>query len=81
VPGSFCPHYDAEDQRRPLFHQALLDGVLPAGYGVDDLASLHFHGTSLVAAIGSAPGARAIRVSAEHGQITETDLPMRVIGD
>src|SRR6202035_5013944 len=48
VDGSFCPHYDAEDSRRPVFHKALLDGTLPFGYGVDDLVSLHFHGQELV---------------------------------
>lgn len=79
VPGSFCPHYDAEDQRQPLFHQALLDGVLPAGYGVDNLASLHFHGTTLVGAVGSVPGARVIQVSADGGRITETELPVQLL--
>mgnify|MGYP003434669019 FL=1 len=34
VPGSFCPHYDAEDQRQPLFHAALLSGELGTGYAV-----------------------------------------------
>jgi hypothetical protein len=27
VPGSFCPHHDAEDDCKPLFHQAILDSV------------------------------------------------------
>jgi peptidase E len=31
IKGSYCPHYDAEDQRRPLFHAALLDGSLRMG--------------------------------------------------
>jgi len=32
IKGSYCPHYDAEDQRRPTFHAALLDGSLEMGY-------------------------------------------------
>src|SRR5580698_1941378 len=35
--GSFCAHYDADDERRPVYHAALMDGSLPAGYGVGDL--------------------------------------------
>ena len=29
VKGSFCPHYDSGEQRRPLFHAALREGVAP----------------------------------------------------
>jgi peptidase E len=79
VPGSLCPHYDAEDQRQPLFHKALLDDELPAGYGVDNLASVHFHGTEFVEAVASVPGAKAISVRAEGGRVTETELPVRVL--
>jgi peptidase E len=75
VPGSFCPHYDAEDQRRPLFPQAVLSGLLPDGYGVDNLVSLHFDGTSYVEAVSSVPGGRAVQVSASGGQIAEKELP------
>jgi hypothetical protein len=32
IKASYCPHYDAEDQRGPLFHAALLDGSLQMGY-------------------------------------------------
>jgi len=79
APGSLCPHYDAEDQRQPLFHKAVLSGELPDGYGVDNLASVHFHGAEYVEAVGSVPGARVVRVSASGGQITETELPVRVL--
>jgi len=79
VDGSFCPHYDAEDQRRPLFHQALLDGKLPIGYGVDNLVSVHFHGAELVGAVSSQPDGKAVQVEAVNGKIAETRLPVRVL--
>ncbi len=79
IPGSFCPHYDAEDQRQPLFQQAVLSGELPAGYGVDNLASVHFHGTEFAGVVSSVPSAGAVRVSAADGQVTETKLLARVL--
>lgn len=72
--GSFCPHYDADDQRQPLFHSAILDGSLPAGYAVDDLASVHFHGTNFVRAVSSDPKSAARHIEAVDGKIVETLL-------
>lgn len=77
--GSFCPHYDAEDQRRPLYHRALIDGTLPAGYAVGNLQSLHFDGDDLVTAISPVEEPLALRVEARDGQIVETPLPVRVL--
>jgi dipeptidase E len=79
LPGSFCPHYDAEDQRQPLFQEAVRSGTLPPGYGVDNLASVHFHGDELVDVVGSAPGAGAVFVSVTDGQVTETALPATLL--
>jgi dipeptidase E len=42
--GSACPHYDGEEQRRPLFQGLVGAGVLPPGWACDDHAALHFHG-------------------------------------
>jgi dipeptidase E len=77
--GSFCPHYDAEDQRQPLFHAALLSGELPVGYAVGNLQSLHFDGADLVTAISPVENALALRVEAEDGRIVETPLPVQVL--
>ncbi|MGY0233951.1 Type 1 glutamine amidotransferase-like domain-containing protein [Longispora urticae] len=79
IDGSFCPHYDAEDQRRPLFHDALLKGELPVGYGVGNLVSVHFHGDTLVEAFSARPDGEAVRVEAVDGRIVETRLPVRVL--
>lgn len=80
IEASFCPHYDAEDQRRPLFHRALLDGSLPVGYGVDNLVSIHFHGSRLEGAVSSQPDGKATRVEARAGRIVETRLPVTHLG-
>jgi dipeptidase E len=74
LPGSFCPHYDGEEQRRPVY-RALVDGGFPAGYAADDCAALHFEGTELREVVCSRAGARAYRVEAG----SETPLDARLL--
>ncbi|MFO7573177.1 MAG: peptidase E [Gaiellaceae bacterium] len=59
--GSFCPHYDGEALRRPVYRRLVDDGF-PPGYAADDGVALHFVGTELREAVASWPGARAYRV-------------------
>jgi dipeptidase E len=77
--GSFCPHYDAEDQRQPLFHRALLSGELGTGYAVGNLQSLHFEGDRFVTAVSPVADPLALRVEAVDGRIVETPLAARVL--
>ncbi len=74
LPGSFCPHYDGEPGRRPLFHRLVGDGF-PAGFAADDGAACHFVGTTMTSVVRSRPGANAYRVErAADGSVTETAL-------
>jgi peptidase E len=70
--GSFCPHYDGEERRRPTYRR-LVHGGFPPGYAADDHAALHFEGTELREAVATRPDARAYRV--EPG--SETPLETR----
>jgi len=74
--GSYCPHYDSEPGRRPLYHRLIADGTLPAGIACDDGAAAHFADDELAELIADRPGAGAYRV--EPG-ITETRLETRVL--
>lgn len=74
LPGSFCPHYDGEARRRPVYRE-LVDGGFAAGYAADDGVALHFAGTELREVVSSKPGARAYRV--EPG--AETPLEPRLL--
>jgi peptidase E len=78
LPGSHCPHYDGEPQRRPLY-QALVAEGFPSGYAVDDDAALHFVGTGLVEVVTARPGATAYRVERAEGRVVETPLPARLL--
>ena len=72
LPGSFCPHYDGEEQRRPVY-RSLVDSGFPPGYAADDGAALHFDGTELREVVATHLGATGYRV--EPGG--ETALPAR----
>ena len=74
LPGSFCPHYDGEERRRPVY-RALVDDGFPAGYAADDGAALRFVGTELSEVVASHSGARGYRVEAG----SETPLPTRLL--
>ena len=62
LPGSACPHYDGEEQRRPRYRE-LIDGGFPAGVGADDGVGIHYIGTEISEIVTCRPGAAAYRVT------------------
>jgi dipeptidase E len=76
LPGSACPHFDGEVQRRPTYRR-LVAGGFPDGYAADDGAALVFRGRDLAEVVSSRPGARAFRVERTAGGVSETPLPVR----
>jgi len=74
LPGSCCPHFSAEQERRPAYHQLLADGRINAGYAIDDAAALHFVGTELHQVIAARADASAWNMHAENGQVQEERL-------
>lgn len=75
LPGSNCPHYDGERERRPYYRRAVGAGTIEAGIACDDGAGVHFVGTDLARAVAALPEANAYRVAAsDDGDATETAL-------
>jgi dipeptidase E len=62
LPGSACPHYDAEPQRRPLYRGLVDAGTLAPGWALDNDAALHFADGEPVEILATRAGARAYRV-------------------
>jgi peptidase E len=71
LPGSACPHYDGEGQRRPRYRELIGSGF-PEGVAADDGVALHYVGTELVEAVTCRPGASAYRVTRDAEQPIET---------
>lgn len=79
LPGSFCPHYDSERQRRSAFHSNIAQG-LPGGIAAEDGVALHFIGSDLKCAVSSRPDARAYRVELERGEVRESQIDTVYLG-
>jgi dipeptidase E len=77
VPGSFCPHYDVEPERRPRYREHVAAGRLPGGIACDDAAAVHLVGTEVHEAVAWREGARAWRVTRSHDAALEQELPTR----
>jgi peptidase E len=74
LPGSACPHYDGEPERRPTFERAIAAGALPPGHAADDSAALVWEGRELREAVASRRGARGWRVDAAGSHPLPTRL-------
>ena len=80
LPGSFTPHYDAEEARRPALRALVGSGAFPEGLACDDFAALHFVGAEPVEAVASRPGAGAYRVTrGPDGVAVEEPLGVRAL--
>ena len=80
LPGSCCPHYSREPQRRPSYHRLLASGEIAAGVAIEDWTGTHFIGTALHRVIASKRGARAYSMRAVYGSVQEVPLPVEYIG-
>ena len=79
LPGSACPHFDGEPDRRPTYRR-LIAGGFPGGYAADDGAAIHFVGASVHTIVTSRPAAKAYRVSLRNGELVEEPLPGTYLG-
>jgi peptidase E len=72
LPGSCCPHYDGEPDRRPSFHRLVGSGECKPGIGIDDAAAAHFVETELVRTLSARPESGVYRVEQGRGGLRET---------
>lgn len=80
LPGSCCPHFDGEAERRPAFRQFLTNGEIMPGYALDDGVAVHFVGDELHRLVASHPYARVYRVDRRGGELLEQPLPAEYLG-
>jgi len=74
LPGSCCPHYDGEVERRPAYHSLILEGHIQPGYAIEDGVAAHFRNGKLERIVSKKEGSRAYYVSVEEGKIKEEAL-------
>lgn len=76
LPGTGCPHYDGEIERRPALHRMVADGDVPPAIAIDDGAAAHYVARKLVRVVSARPHARGYEVRRKGLRAIETPLPM-----
>lgn len=76
LPGSNCPHYDGEAERRPAYH-ALVSQGMKEGIACDDGVAGYFVNERLVEFVTSRPAGMAYRVSINSGRVIEEAVKPR----
>jgi peptidase E len=79
--GSNCVHYGNDPDRRPRYHEAMLAGRIPTGWGVPDGTALVFEGRDLREVVTAREGANAFRVEVVDGVLVEREWVARVLED
>ena len=79
LPGSACPHYDGEKNRRPSYRKFVARGF-PAGLAADDGAAVHFIGRKLFRGMSSRPNAKVYSVRKVGTRVIETPIPTGYLG-
>jgi len=74
LPGSNCPHYDGEAERRPAYQRLVGNGEMKPGIACDDGAAAHFVGTTFHRAISARENARVYLVERDGERARETAL-------
>jgi dipeptidase E len=78
LPGSFCPHWDDEELRKPRYQELLKNG-LAGGYAADAGVGLRFVDGELEEAVACEEGSKAYRVELREGEIVETPVEARTL--
>jgi dipeptidase E len=77
--GSFCPHWDDEEQRQPRYHELVKEGALPAGLAADAGVGIHFVDGELREVVACDEGTGAYRLELRDGEVVETPLEARTL--
>ncbi|MBE2184906.1 MAG: peptidase E [Anaerolineae bacterium] len=78
--GSFCPHYDGENERRPWLLKTIGAGEMRPGWAMDDGAAAHFVDGQFQRVVTSRPHARGFYVAREADLALETQLDTSYLG-
>jgi dipeptidase E len=78
-PGSCCPHYDGEAERRPAFQRLLRNGEIAPGFAIDDSAAAYFINNDVHRVVASRKGAKAYRVRVADGAVREEPMPVEYL--
>jgi peptidase E len=76
LPGTCCPHYDGEPERRPALHRLVKQASVPKALALDDGAAAHSLDRSLLRIVSSRPNACGYEVHHSGLKSVEVILPV-----
>lgn len=79
IKTSHCPHYDAEEQRRPLYHKYIKEKLLKPGYACDNKTAIYFEDNEVKQVLTLNEESNAYYVHEKNGQVVEDKLPKTVL--
>jgi dipeptidase E len=79
IKGSHCPHFDAEEFRRPLYHDLIKKGELEPGYACDNQAGIYFENEQFIKSVALNDKSKSYYVSLVDGKISEKELPTEIL--
>ena len=74
LPFSHCPHYDAEEFRRPLYHKNIKNGIFQPGYAMDNHSGIIFKNGEVFKVVSIDEKHHCYFVSLKDGEIVEEKL-------
>lgn len=78
--GSHSPHYDAEKDRRPLYHKLVGSGAMKPGWACDNDAGIYFENDEARRFVHTRAAAKVYYVSVEGGKVVEKPYQPELIG-
>lgn len=80
LPGTCCPHYDGEPERRPAVHRLVKRTSVSKVLALDDGVAAHFVGRRLLRIVSSRPNAQGYAVHHRGSKAVEVRLPVTRLG-
>jgi dipeptidase E len=76
LPGTCCPHFDSEAERRPVLQRLVATRAVPKALALDDGAAAHFVGRRLARIVSAQPTGGGYEVRRVGSRAVETELPV-----
>ena len=79
LPGSHCPHYDAEPDRPAIYEDLIARWALAAGVAIDDHCAVRYQGVDRVEIVCAKPGHQAYAITRTDGCAQRAALGARLL--